>query len=601
MAVPLIDRDDLAFTLWRVLGAEALTRYPRFADHDRGTFEQVIETARQIAEDKFRPHAAKSDANEPRIENGKVVLIPEIGEALLAFAGAGFLAAHHDAEIGGLQLPWTIQQAAFAHFKAANTPTVGYAFLTIAAANLIHAHGSDEQKRLWMEPMLDGRYFGTMALSEPHAGSSLSDVRTAARPIDGDRYAIKGSKMWTSAGEHELTRNIVHMTLARIDGAPPGVKGLSLFIVPRYRLDAAGEPTVPNDVTLVGLNHKMGYRGTVNTALNFGDGDDCVGYLVGAPGRGLANMFHMMNEARVGVAFGAIMLAYAGFQESLEYARTRVQGRHPGDKDPTTPQLPLVEHADIRRMLLQQKAVAEGGLMLALDLALRIDRQKQDPDEAVRRHEALLLDFLTPIIKAWYSDRALEANHNAIQILGGYGYTRDYPVERIYRDNRLNPIHEGTNAIQAIDLLGRKAGIAEGAAFQAVVDEIRATLAAAEGKPELAALHRETAAGLERLVATTETLLAAAPDIGAIRMLSNAVAYMDLAGLVVFGWVWLRQGLAALAELPRAAEGRQRDFLLGKLQAARYVAAWELPRTAQHAALLGSLDDTLTTMEGDWF
>jgi butyryl-CoA dehydrogenase len=246
MAVPLIDRDDLAFTLWRVLGAEALTRYPRFADHDRGTFEQVIETARAIAEDKFRPHAAKSDANEPRIENGKVVLIPEIGEALAAFAEAGFLAAHHDAEIGGLQLPWTIQQAAFAHFKAANTPTVGYAFLTIAAANLIHAHGSDEQKRLWMEPMLDGRYFGTMALSEPHAGSSLSDVRTAARQIDGDRYAIKGSKMWTSAGEHELTRNIVHMTLARIDGAPPGVKGLSLFIVPRYRLDAAGEPTVPS-------------------------------------------------------------------------------------------------------------------------------------------------------------------------------------------------------------------------------------------------------------------------------------------------------------------------------------------------------------------
>lgn len=600
MAVPLIDPDDLAFTLWRVLDAESLTRYPRFADHDRGTFEQVLETARQIAEDRFRPHAAKSDANEPRLENGKVVLIPEIGTALQAFAGAGFLAAHHDAALGGLQLPWTIQQAAFAHFKAANTPTVGYAFLTIAAANLIHAHGSDEQKRLWMAPMLDGRFFGTMALSEPHAGSSLSDVRTAARPLGGDRYAIKGAKMWTSGGEHELARNIVHMTLARIDGAPPGVKGLSLFIVPRYRLDDAGEPAGPNDVTLVGLNHKMGYRGTVNTALSFGDSDDCVGWLVGEPGRGLADMFHMMNEARVGVALGAIMLAYAGYQESLDYARSRLQGRHPGAKDPTTPQLALVEHADIRRMLLQQKAVAEGGLLLALDLAMRIDRQKQDPDEAVRRREALLLDFLTPVIKAWYSDRALEANHNAIQVLGGYGYTRDYPVERLYRDNRLNPIHEGTNAIQAIDLLGRKVGIAGGAAFQAVVKEIRATLADAEGRPEIAAIRRETAAALKRLVATTEMLLAAEPTIGPVRMLANAAAYMDLAGLTVFGWVWLRQALAALDDLPSAATGRPRDFLLGKLHAARYVAAWELPRTAQHAALLGSLDDTLTTMEGGW-
>ncbi|MEQ8398156.1 acyl-CoA dehydrogenase [Thalassobaculum sp.] len=601
MAVPLIDPDDLAFTLWRVLDADSLLAYPRFADHDREAFAQVIDTARRIAEAKFLPHAAKSDANEPRLENGKVVLIPEIGEALQAFSDAGFMAAHHDHDRGGMQLPWTIQQAAFAHFKAANTPTVGYAFLTIAAANLIHAHGSTEQQRLWMAPMLDGRFFGTMALSEPHAGSSLSDVRTAARPLGGERYAINGSKMWTSGGEHEMTRNIVHMTLARIEGAPAGVKGLSLFIVPRYRLDEAGEPAEPNDVTLIGLNHKMGYRGTVNTALAFGENDDCVGWLVGEPNRGLAQMFHMMNEARVGVAMGAIMLAYQGYLVSLDYARTRPQGRHPGDKDPTTPQLPLIEHADVRRMLLQQKAVAEGGLMLALDLAMRIDRQHQDPDAAVRRRETLLLDFLTPIIKAWFTDRALEANSNAIQILGGYGYTRDYPVERLYRDNRLNPIHEGTNAIQAIDLLGRKAGMAEGAAFAAVVEEIRSTLSATDGRPEIEALHRETAAALDRLTAVTAALLKAAPEIGPVRLLANAAAYMDLAGLTVFGWLWLRQALAALEDLPAASEGRPRDFLLGKLHTARYVAAWELPRTAQQAALLGAFDDTLATMGEAWF
>ncbi|NQW08304.1 MAG: acyl-CoA dehydrogenase [Alphaproteobacteria bacterium] len=601
MAIPLIDPDDLAFTLWRVLGAEALTHYPRFAEHDRGTFEAVIETARRLAEEKFRPHAAKSDANEPRLENGKVVLIPEIAEAVAAFAEAGFLAAHHDAELGGMQLPWTIQQTAFAHFKAANVPTAAYPFLTIAAANLIHAHGSEEQKRRWMPPMLGGRFFGTMALSEPHAGSSLSDVRTAARHLDDDRYAIKGAKMWTSGGEHELGQNIVHMTLARIVGAPAGVKGLSLFIVPRYRLGADGAPAEPNGVRLVGLNHKMGYRGTVNTALSLGDDDDCIGWLVGEPNQGLRQMFHMMNETRVGVALGAIMLAYQGYLESLDYARNRPQGRHPGDKDPTTPQLPLIEHADVRRMLLQQKAVAEGGLMLALDLALRIDRGNHDPDDTVRAREALLLDFLTPIIKAWYSDRALEANSNAIQIFGGYGYTRDYPVERLYRDNRLNPIHEGANAIQAIDLLGRKASMRDGAAFTAFLDEVDTALAEAEGIAEVDAIRAATQTARDDLAKTTVALLAKAPDIGPIKLLANAHAYMDLAGLVAFGWVWLRQAIVAARDLDNAPRGRPRDLLQGKLHTARYVAAWELPRTAQHAALLMALDDSVLSMRDGWF
>jgi alkylation response protein AidB-like acyl-CoA dehydrogenase len=593
MAAPLIDPRDLDFALWRVLDAEQLTRYERFADHGRETFEAVIETARRIAEEKFRPHAAKADANEPYLENGKVVLIPEIGEAVRAFSEAGFMAAHHDADRGGMQLPWTIQQAAFAHFKAANVPTAAYPFLTIAAANLIHAHGSEEQQRIWMQPMLEGRFLGTMALSEPHAGSSLSDVRTTARLREDGTYAIKGSKMWTSGGEHEISENIVHMTLARIEGAPEGVKGLSLFIVPRYRLDEAGKAGMPNGVRLIGLNHKMGYRGTVNTALSFGEEDDCIGWIVGEPNKGLLQMFHMMNEARVGVAFGAIMLAYQGYLESLAYARERPQGRHPGDKDPTTPQLALIEHADVKRMLLQQKAVAEGGLMLALDLALRIDRMNHDPAPDIRRREGLLLDFLTPIIKAWFSDQALVANHNAIQIFGGYGYTRDFPVERFYRDNRLNPIHEGTNAIQAIDLLGRKASQNHGAAFAAVIQEIDDTIIQAAEVPEAAEIRDATRIARNWLVDTTRELTQAAPEIGPIHLLANAEAYMDLAGLTVFGWIWTRQAVAA------AREGG--DFAQGKLAAARYVARWELPRAEQRARLLQSLDATLVDVQESWF
>ena len=312
-------------------------------------------------------------------------------------------------------------------------------------------------------------------------------------------------------------------------------------------------------------------------------------------------MFHMMNEARVGVSLGAIMLAYQGYQASLTYARDRPQGRHPGDKDPTTPQLDLIEHADVRRMLLQQKSVAEGGLLLALDLALRVDRQKHDPDPEVRAREGMLLDVLTPIIKAWFSEQALEANSNAIQILGGYGYTRYHPVERFYRDNRLNPIHEGANAIQAIDLLGRKVAMKDGAAFQAVIAEIDATLADAHHLGGVEAITGAVQEVRDRWVLTTQSLMDSAEERGVVRHLANAHAYMDLAGLAVFVWVWLRQAAAAARDLSKGAEGERRDFLLGKLHAARYVAVWDLPRAEQRATLLRGLDDTVTDMAPNWF
>lgn len=352
---------------------------------------------------------------------------------------------------------------------------------------------------------------------------------------------------------------------------------------------------------LAGLNHKMGYRGTVNTVLSFGERNDCEGYLVGPVNQGLEQMFHMMNEARVGVALGAIMLAYQGYLASLAYARERPQGRHPGDKDPTAPQIPLIEHADVRRMLLQQKSVAEGGLLLALDLALRVDRQKHDPDPELRRREGLLLDLLTPIVKAWFSERALDANSNAIQVMGGYGYTRDHPVERFYRDNRLNPIHEGANAIQEIDLLGRKVAMRDGAAFRAVIDEIDATLRDAGRVGGVETIARVLREARDRWVLTTESLAAAAAERGPVRHLANAHAYMDLAGLTVFGWVWLRQAIAASRDLAAGAEGGRRDFLLGKVQTSRYVAAWDLPRSASLAALLRGFDDSLTDMAPEWF
>lgn len=597
----LINPRDLDFLLYDWLDVTALTAYPRFAEHDRETFTAVLETARQLAEDKFRPHNRAADLAEPHLVDGAVVIHRDVKEAIEAFSGAGFGAAHHDVADGGMQLPWTVQQAAFAYFQAANISTAAYPFLTVAAANLIHAHGSDEQKRRYMTPMLEGRFQGTMVLSEPHAGSSLSDVRTMARPAEDGSYRISGSKMWISGGFHELSENIVHLVLARIEGAPAGVRGLSLFIVPRYRLEADGGIGQANDVTLAGLNHKMGYRGTVNTALSFGDAGECRGELIGEAHQGLAYMFHMMNEARIGVGVGAAMLAHAGYQHSLDYARERPQGRHPGEKDPTAPRVMLIEHADIRRLLLKQKVAAEGGLALGLLAARLVDRQRHDPDETVRTESGLLLDILTPVIKSWISDRALAANEAAMQVLGGAGYTRDHPVEQFYRDNRLNPIHEGANGIQAIDLLGRKVVMRGGAALDLMAREIRATVVGARDIPELAGDAGALEVALGRLLSASAAIHGAIERIGPRRGLSNASAFMELAGHVTLAWIWLEQAVTAAGALEDQADTEARDFLAGKIHACHYVHRVELPAVGPMADLLEALDDTVHDMRVDWF
>jgi butyryl-CoA dehydrogenase len=396
-----------------------------------------------------------------------------------------------------------------------------------------------------------------------------------------------------------LTENIVHLVLARIRGAAPGVKGISLFIVPRRLLDAGGNAGERNDVALAGLNHKMGYRGTVNTLLNFGEGRfrpegraGAVGYLVGEPGEGLACMFHMMNEARIGVGLGAVALGYAGYLESLDYARNRPQGRPVGAKDPTTPQVRIVEHADVRRMLLAQKAYVEGGLALNLYCARLVDEEHTAPSDTDRDEAHLLLEILTPVAKSWPAQWCLAANDLAIQVLGGYGYTRDYPLEQLYRDNRLNPIHEGTHGIQALDLLGRKVTMERGRALELLAGRMHRSIgrAQATGDGDLAAWAAALAESLESTIRTTRMLHAAGdPE----RTLANAAAYLEAFGHVVVAWIWLEQALAA--------HGCADEFHDGKRQACRYFYRWELPRTGPQLALLSSLDDTTLAMREAWF
>jgi len=596
----LISRRDLDFMLYELLDAPSLCRHARFAMHDRGTFDHVIEAAYTLASEQFLPHAAQSDANEPYFDGTQVHMIPEVKQALRAYVDGGFLSAAFDSEYGGLQLPYTIVAASNALFIAANCGTAGYPFLTAAAANLLRVHGSSDQKNRYMMPMLSGRFFGTMCLSEPQAGSSLADIRTRAVPQADGSYHLVGNKMWISGGEHELSENIIHLVLARIEGAPPGTKGISLFIVPKYRLDFAGDPGPRNGVRLAGLNHKMGYRGTTNCALNFGEHDPAVGELVGRPNEGLACMFYMMNEARIGVGLGATMLGYAGYRYSLDYAKTRLQGRLPSNRDPASKPVAIIEHTDVRRMLLAQKSYVEGGLALGLYCATLVDEMEVASDAVARENLNLLLEILTPIAKAWPSEWGLEANKLAIQVLGGYGYTRDYPVERLYRDNRLNPIHEGTNGIQGLDLLGRKVTMKNGAAFRLLLATITATSTQSADDLNLAEYSAALLKMTARVAMTTQILSGAATKGNTELFLANASTYLDMLGHVVIAWMWLRQ--AQVAELASVqAVGNDLDFYKGKLAACRYFFRYELPKAAVSADLLDRLDDTVMAMDARSF
>ena len=597
---PLLNDRDLSFFLYELLDTEALLARERYADHTRAVFDATLETARQLAEKHFAPHNAKADANEPQFDGTTLTLVPETKAAWDAFAEAGFLGAHWDADEDGLQLPEVVLRAAMGYFFAANAATAGYPFLTIGAANLIRTFGDAAQKARFLPPMKDGRCAGTMALTEPGQGSALGDLRTYAMPHADGAYRVFGQKMFISGGNQTLTGNIVHMVLARIKGAPAGVRGISLFIVPKFLVGDDGAPKQRNDVALAGLLHKMGCRNTTSTVLSFGEREGAVGYLVGAPNKGLSYMFQMMNEARINVGLLAASIAYRGFSLALEYARERPQGRLPSCKDPGSPQVKLVEHADIRRLLLAQKAIAEGGLALCLIASALFEDQQTHPDPAERAEAALLLDVLTPVVKSWPSKHGCHANEMAIQVLGGSGYIREYPLEQLYRDQRLNPIHEGTEGIQGLDLLGRKVVMDGGAGYRAFQRAVGAAVASARAHGDLVPLADAVAASQKNLDACTRELVALLPT-DPDRALANATLYLDAFGRIVASWVWLRIASAACRGLANQPTAGDAAFYRGKVQAARYWIEWELPVTASQCALLRATNAVPLGMRDEWF
>ena len=601
-------RQQTDFLLYEWLQIEQLNQRHRFSDHSRETFDAVLETCERIAREKYAPFNRTVDIEEPVFDGEKVILPACTQQALDAYAASGMLSAAQDYDIGGMQLPYTVEAAANAFFACASV-SIGASMLTVGNANLLMAHGSELQKQVFALNEFSGRFAGTMCLSEPQAGSSLSDVATRATP-DGDyhlddplgaRYRLRGNKMWISTGDHELTENIVHLVLAKIPGPDgktiAGTKGISLFIVPKHLVDTHGQLTDErNDVALAGLNHKLGWRGTVNTLLNFGEGRypvrgaaGAIGYLVGKPGEGLRCMFHMMNEARIGVGLAATMLGLAGYYASLDYARTRTQGRPvgPAGKDASQPPVRLIEHADIKRMLLAQKAYGEGALALALYCARLVD--ELHTGEPAQKHEAQwLLEVLTPIVKSWPSEWCLEANSLAIQIHGGYGYTRDFPVEQYWRDNRLNMIHEGTHGIQAMDLLGRKVLLDKGLGLQLLGKRIADTCERAATATQIQQAKALQNAWSGLLDATRDAWEGDNPALS----LANAVPYMQAFGHTVLAWIWLDVSLASLGN-DAANHGRR--------QACQYFFNYELPKTGAWLNVVQSRDATCADMPEDAF
>jgi butyryl-CoA dehydrogenase len=576
MSARTYSRRNLRFLLHEVLDVSSLCRHDYFAQHHRKSVDLTLEAADRLARDLLAPGFAEMDRQAPVLVDGRVRVHPSVGRVMTEFGAGGWIASSFAEEHDGLQLPLTVGNACRFIFAAANYSASVYPELTAGAAHLILSFGTPSQIETWVPPMLAGRWQGTMALTEPEAGSSLADLATTAEPAADGTYRIRGQKIFISCADHDGVENVVNLMLARTVGAPAGVKGISLFIVPQKRLAADGT-LVANDIQVAAIYHKLGYRGAPITELAMGEGGDCHGYLVGQAHRGLRQMFQMMNEARLGVGLGAAAIASAAYGAALDYARQRRQGRPVGAKDPAQPQVPLIEHADVRRMLLFQRAVVEGALGLILYCSLLADRAAvcRDPE---KQDSALLLDLLTPVAKSYPAEAGILATSAAIQCFGGYGYCEDFPVEQHFRDIRIHPIHEGTTGIQAMDLLGRKVVMENGRALRLLAAEMRRTMAQARGYATLAGMAEGLEAALAVLERTTGHLVGLALEKGPEVFLADATLYLELFGIVTVAWQWLGQAVVAQAALETAPRRADVDFYTGKIFAARYFMAYEVPR-----------------------
>ncbi len=593
MATKFVSERNIKFLLYEVFDVESLTRYGYYAEHNRKMFDMVLKAAVKLGKDLLFPLFEEMDRNPPELVNGEVRVHPAVRTIMKEFGEGGWISSRVPFDQDGEQLPAIVADICEFIFAAANYSANAYPGLTFGASHLIESFGSKELYDRYVPKMRSGQWQGTMALTEPQAGSSLADITTMAEPTADGYYRIKGQKIFISAGDHDGVDNVVHLMLAKIEGAPAGVKGISLFVVPKKRIHDNGD-LVPNDVVASGVYHKLGYRGCPITQLSMGDKNDCRGWLVGEPHSGLKYMFQMMNEARIGVGMGAAAMATAAYYASLEYSKTRLQGRRVSRKDPNLPPIAIIEHADVKRMLLFQRAVIEGAQSLLMQCSKLVDFQKVLEGEDCEKYR-LLLEILTPVAKSYPSEMGIQAISQGLQCLGGSGYCEDYPLEQYYRDCRIHPIHEGTTGIQAMDLLGRKVIMQNGRAFLLYINELQHTITAAGKYKELEKFADELNQALTKLQEVTHHLISIARQEGPEALLADATLYLEFFGHVTIAWQWLLQGIAVQKALNNGAAKKDSSFYHGKMFTLRYFFAYELPKTLGLVERL--MDDDRLTLE----
>ena len=594
-----VSERNLKFLLYETLGVESLTQYPYFQEHNREILDLILETALRIGQNLLQPYLREMDQQPPTLANGAIKVHPMVKEFMVECGEGGWISANAPLDLGGQQLPTVITNSCLFIFGAANYSASVYPMLTTGAAHLIESFGSRKLIDEFVPKMFAGEWQGTMALTEPQAGSALADVTTQAEPTAGDYYRIRGQKIFISASDHDGVENIVHLMLARIKGAPPGVRGISLFVVPKLRKDETGA-LVPNDVLVAGIFHKLGYRGAPIAQLSIGENDDCRGYLVGEPNKGLSYMFQMMNEARLAVGIGAVAIASAAYYTALQYAGERPQGRHLSGKDATAPPVLIIEHPDVKRMLLFQRAVVEGSLSLLLQCSMYADLVKVT-DGAEKEKYSLLLEILTPMAKTYSSEMGVLSASQAIQVLGGYGYCDEFPVEQFYRDARIHPIHEGTTGIQGLDLLGRKLLMKNGAGFNALMDEFGRTIGQAISNSQLAPYAERLQVASVKLQKVTSHLVNLASKGDLELFLADATLYLEMFAIIAVAWQWLSQGLPVVEKLAQDLPEQEIAFYEGKLHTMKYFFHYELPRIEGIAQRLTESDGLTLKMTKQMF
>jgi butyryl-CoA dehydrogenase len=562
-----------------VFDIASLSKYDYHADYNAEMFDMILDTAKQLADTEMFPFYEEMDKMNPKLENGTIKVHPQVGKVIQRLGEDGWIAARKSYELGGQQMPYAVLNNALCVFYAANFAAASYAFLTSGAANLIDSFGSEILKEKYLEPMYTGKWQGTMALTEPQAGSSLSDIKTTATPTNDGYYNIKGQKIFISGGDHTGVPNVVHLTLAKIDGGPAGAKGISLFVIPKHRFKDDGG-FEGNDVITAGKFEKMGSTAYVTTHLVFGENDDCRGWLVGEPHHGLKYMFQMMNEARIAVGMTANAISSAAYYASLQYANERPQGRHISKKDVRLPQVEIIEHADVRRMLLFQKSVVEGAQALVTLCSFYADMEHVTEGEEREKYR-LLLELLTPIVKTYPSEMGNLSVSAGLQCLGGYGYCKDFPLEQYYRDTRINSIYEGTTGIQGMDLLGRKVLMKNGQAAQLFFQEVSKTIAEAKQIESTATYAEALEKSMQQLQQTTGYLIGLAQKDRPEVFLTDATLYLEMTGHITIAWQWLMQGIVAAKALEKGGLNEDdSNFYNGKMHTLHIISCMNYQKSA---------------------